>query len=529
MLLNLFLGTRVLALLCVVKCGICGGNAASHSLKYIYTAVTGDTDSLDFTIMGLVDDEQFVHYDSNIRRMISKTEWMEKSVDKQYWDKQTQKALYADQIFKDNIGIAMQHYKSTQGQHLLEWTVGCEWDNMTRTTRGIEHYVYDWKRFFPDAIKNWNFIPPAQQLFISAVKWNPAELENYNQTQTCIESLKKYVSYRRSTLERTVAPEVSLLQKDSSPVVTCHVTGFYPRDLMVTWQRNGEHLDVDVELGETVPNEDGTFQTTSNLTVKPEDWKSQNYTCTVQHKSLKQDIILPVKEENIKIAPEVSLLQKDPSSPGVTCHVTGFYPRDITITWQRNGEDLDVGVELEETVSNENRTFQTTSNLTVKPEDWKSQNYTCTVQHKSLKQDIVLPVKEENIKIAPEVSLLQKDSSSPGVTCHVTGFYPRDIMVTWQRNGEDLDVEPGEMVRNGDGTFQTTSSLTVKPEDWKSQNYTCTVQHKSLKQDIVLPVKEENIKRNTDIKMHFPEGSSPPMGVIIGCVVGALILAVIGA
>uniref|UniRef100_A0A0E9W3L1 Ig-like domain-containing protein n=1 Tax=Anguilla anguilla TaxID=7936 RepID=A0A0E9W3L1_ANGAN len=72
-------------------------------------------------------------------------------------------------------------------------------------------------------------------------------------------------------------------------------------------------------------------------------------------------------------------------------------------------------------------------------------------------------------------------------------------MITWQRNGKDLDVELGETVRNGDGTFQTTSNLTVKPEDWKSQEYTCTVQHKSLKQDIVLPVKEENIKRKTDI------------------------------
>ncbi|XP_035253183.1 class I histocompatibility antigen, F10 alpha chain-like [Anguilla anguilla] len=289
----------VLALLCVVLCGICGGNAATHSLKYIYVVVTGDTDSPDFTITGLVDGEEFVRYDSSIRRMIPKTEWMEKSVDKQYWDKQTQKALYAHHIFKDNIGIAMQHYKSTQGQHILEWTVGCVWDDKTRNAGGIERYVYDWKRFFPDAIKNWSFIPPAQQLFISAVKWNPAELENYSQTQTCIESLKKYVSYRKSTLERTVAPDVSLLQKDSSsPVVTCHATGFYPRDITITWQRNGE--DLDVEPGETVRNGDGTFQTTSYLTVKPEDWKSQLYTCTVQHKSLKQDIVLPVKEENIK-------------------------------------------------------------------------------------------------------------------------------------------------------------------------------------------------------------------------------------
>ncbi|KAG5843026.1 hypothetical protein ANANG_G00184120 [Anguilla anguilla] len=63
----------------------------------------------------------------------------------------------------------------------------------------------------------------------------------------------------------------------------------------------------------------------------------------------------------------------------------------------------------------------------------------------------------------------------------------------------------GETVPNDDGTFQTRSYLTVKPEDWKGQEYTCTVQHKSLEQDIVLSVKEENIKGNSDIK----NGSSP--------------------
>ncbi|KAJ8335315.1 hypothetical protein SKAU_G00409540 [Synaphobranchus kaupii] len=124
-------------------------------------------------------------------------------------------------------------------------------------------------------------------------------------------------------------------------------------------------------------------------------------------------------------------------------------------------------------------------------------------------------------KVAPEVSLLQKDSSSP-VTCHVTGFFPSGVMVTWKKNGEDLyvDVELGEPVPNGDGTFQTRSHLSVKPEDWKSQEYTCTVQHKSLEQDIILSVTEENI--NKDLKTH-----NPPLGVIIGCVVGALLLALI--
>ncbi|XP_035284140.1 BOLA class I histocompatibility antigen, alpha chain BL3-7-like isoform X5 [Anguilla anguilla] len=428
-----------LGLLALTLCSIQAAFSASHSLKYFYTGVTAGIDFPEFTALGLVDDEQITYYDSNIERMIPKTEWVKENVGADYWDRETRKALGTQQTFKADIGNLMRRFNQTQGVHTYQNMYGCEWDDETGATGGFDQYGYDGEDFLTYDLRNQRFIAPVQQAFITAVKWNndPALLENLKQyfTQECVDWLKKYVSYGRSALERTVAPKVSLLQKDPSSPVTCHVTGFYPRGVMVIWQRNGKDLDEDVELGETVPNEDGTFQTTSHLTVKPEDWKSQKYTCTVQHKSLKQDIVLPVKEENIK----------------------------------RNSD----------------------------------------------------------IKIAPEVSLLQKDSSSR-VTCHVTGFYPRGFMVTWQRNGEDLheDVELGETVPNEDGTFQTTSHLTVKAEDWKGQKYTCTVQQKSPKQEIVLPVKEENIKGNSDIK----NGSSPPMGIIIGCVVGALILilAVIG-
>ncbi|XP_064205013.1 BOLA class I histocompatibility antigen, alpha chain BL3-7-like isoform X17 [Anguilla rostrata] len=459
--------------------GIYTANAASHSLKYFYTGVTAGIDFPEYTSVGMVDDEQFTYYDSNMRRTIPKTEWIKENVGADYWDEMSQIGMGHQQSFKTNIGILMQRFNQTQGVHTVQRMYGCEWDDETEATGGFNQYGYDGEDFVTYDLKYLRYIAPVQQAFITAVKWshNPAELEHMKQylTQECVDWLKKYVSYGRSALERTVAPEVSLLQKDSpSPGLTCHVTGFYPRGVMVTWQRNGEDLDEDVELGETVPNADGTFQTTSHLRVKPEDWKSQEYTCTVQHKSLKQDIVLPVKEENIKS-------NRDGSSPPmgiiIGC-VVGSLILILTV----------IGVVI-----------------------WKKRS-----------------------SVAPEVSLLQKDPSSPVITCHVTGFYPRVVMVIWQRNGEDLDVdvEMGETVPNEDRTFQTRSHLRVKPEDWKSQEYTCTVQQKSLEQDIVVSVKEENIKRNSDIKTlcFNPDDSSPPMGIIIGCVVGALILilAVIG-
>nr|UVJ66139.1 MHC class I antigen [Anguilla japonica]UVJ66140.1 MHC class I antigen [Anguilla japonica] len=296
---------KLLLLLTLMLCGIYAASAASHSMKYFYTAVTAGIDFPEFTAVGLVDDEVFSYYDSNITKIIPKTEWFVKAVDEQYWDRNTQNFIGAHQTFKANIGIAMQRFNQTQGVHTYQFMCGCEWDNGTGATGGFYQYGYDGEDFVYLDLKNLRYIGPTPEAFITAQKWNniPALLENNEQylTHTCVDWLKKYVSYGRSALERTVAPKVSLLQKDSSsPVVTCHVTGFYPRGVIVTWQKNGEDLDEDVELGEMVPNDDGTFQTTSHLTVKPDEWKSQKYTCTVQHKSLKQNIVLSVKEENIK-------------------------------------------------------------------------------------------------------------------------------------------------------------------------------------------------------------------------------------
>ncbi|KAJ8339801.1 hypothetical protein SKAU_G00344340 [Synaphobranchus kaupii] len=292
---------KKLVLLTLILYGIHAASAASHSLKYFYTAVTAGTDFPEFTAVGMVDDDQFMYYDSNIRRAIPKTDWIKENEGADYWDRESQKLIDEQQWFRNNISIIMKRFNQNQGVHNLQKWFGCDWDNETGVTRGFEQFGYDGEDFMTYDMKSQRYIEAVKQGFHIRLQWNHMtdvlEYRKHYLTQECVEWLKKYV---RSTREGKVAPEVSLLQKNSSSPVTCHVTGFFPRGVMVTWQRNGEDLDVDVELGETMPNEDGTFQTKSHLRVKPEDWKSQEYTCTVQHKSLEQDIILSVTEENIK-------------------------------------------------------------------------------------------------------------------------------------------------------------------------------------------------------------------------------------
>lgn len=95
-----------------------------------------------------------------------------------------------------------------------------------------------------------------------------------------------------------------------------------------------------------------------------------------------------------------------------------------------------------------------------------------------------------NITKAPEVQILkpkqqQKRASSVTVTCHVTGFYPREVQVIWL--GPELQpVDEGvtEVLPNGDGTYQTRKSVIVPEEDVGKHTYSCVVLHISAPNNI---------------------------------------------
>lgn len=72
------------------------------------------------------------------------------------------------------------------------------------------------------------------------------------------------------------------------------------------------------------------------------------------------------------------------------------------------------------------------------------------------------------------------------LTCHVWGFYPPDVTVLWLHNGDI--VNPGDkspsLVPNGDLTYQTQLTLMVAPAH--GDTFTCSVQHPSLEQPLLV-------------------------------------------
>ncbi|XP_022382811.1 hereditary hemochromatosis protein isoform X6 [Enhydra lutris kenyoni] len=69
--------------------------------------------------------------------------------------------------------------------------------------------------------------------------------------------------------------------------------------------------------------------------------------------------------------------------------------------------------------------------------------------------------------------------------CQALNFYPQNITMKWLKDGQPLDatdVEPKDVLPNGDGTYQGWAALAVAPGE--EQRYTCQVEHPGLDQPL---------------------------------------------
>ncbi len=90
------------------------------------------------------------------------------------------------------------------------------------------------------------------------------------------------------------------------------------------------------------------------------------------------------------------------------------------------------------------------------------------------------------------------------MSCLATGFYPRHINLTLFRDEQpvaDHEITGGDLLPNGDGTYQMRKSLEISAAD--KHKYTCSVTHLSLDNKLVIDLGNEvlQIHKGSEVLM----------------------------
>ncbi|XP_059978905.1 signal-regulatory protein beta-1-like [Lagenorhynchus albirostris] len=217
-----------------------------------------------------------------------------------------------------------------------------------------------------------------------------------------------------------------------------------------------------------------------------------------------------------------------------TCKSHGFTPRNISLKWFKNGNELSASqTDVEPEGNKVSYSISSTTKVVLAPGDVRSQ-VICEVTHITLQGDPPLRGTanlSETIRVPPTLMITQHPmvGNQVNITCQVNKFYPQRLQLTWLENGNVSRIDMAStLIENKDGTFNRTSWLVVNSSAHREAVLlTCQVEHDGqpavTKNDIV---ESSAPQKNQDADECIgPELSSPLLVVLL---LGPKVLLVVG-
>lgn len=172
--------------------------------------VSGVSDlTVDVFGTGEVDGVLMGYCDSNRRIAEPRQDWVKEIIknDPQHWQPYIQQCFESQpNIIKGLIPALKDLFNLTDGVHIIQQVVGCEWDEETGEVNGLLKFGFDGEDFVSLDLttSTWTSANPQAEkaILLWNINENRAVEESYFLTEVFPEWLKKYVTYGNSSLQR---------------------------------------------------------------------------------------------------------------------------------------------------------------------------------------------------------------------------------------------------------------------------------------------------------------------------------------
>ncbi|XP_051008498.1 saoe class I histocompatibility antigen, A alpha chain-like [Acomys russatus] len=251
-----------------------------------------------FIPVGYVDDIQIERLNSTAEtpRAEHCAPWVDQQ-EPHYWEWETGLFLDLSQKFGKWLPKMLNIYNyTTTGSHTIQLRHGCEvlpgWDVSNRffelSFNGQDYIALN------EDMTTWTTVGKAAEMLRQ--EWEESgfayQVKTYMEHH-CVETLLTQLEYGKEFLLRMDIPKMHVTHKvrpDRKIILRCLALNFYPAGISLTWQKDGSNQTQDMEIMNTRPAGDGTFQKLAAVVVS--SGEEQSYTCHVVHGGLPEPFTL---------------------------------------------------------------------------------------------------------------------------------------------------------------------------------------------------------------------------------------------
>ncbi|XP_066531425.1 class I histocompatibility antigen, F10 alpha chain-like [Hoplias malabaricus] len=269
------------------------GDVHSYSVNFIGSQ---GLDLPDYMERITVDDVTVFYYDSSMKGEVPCPEWLNSTADRQHWEDINLLALSNRYRVASALPSVIKQFNQTGFSSKVSiFQVYSRCDLYPDGTRkAVFIHAFNGRDFLAYDIERKTITAAVPEAAINKQQreedWVRLEFVVSFYRTTCYERLNMFLQ-NVPQLKMKKVPEVYLLERSrsGSTVLTCHVTGFYPREVQVEWIGPGLQ-SVDEEIGRVLPNGDGTYQTRRSVIRPEENPEKHSYSCVVYHSSVPTNI-----------------------------------------------------------------------------------------------------------------------------------------------------------------------------------------------------------------------------------------------